>query len=283
VNIMQIGIIGYGVVGRAITATFRDHGHTVWINEKVDSVNNDAVSPRFVGKQFLIDNCEVIFICVPTPITEVRSDDMQSIYDVFEELTQLHTLFSSINHSDLPNDPVFVIKSTVTVGLTDKLSNFCFYELDVAFNPEFLRQNTSLADASAPDRIIIGTNSERAKKVLMKLYHDFDCPIFIVDTKTAELAKLFSNAFLTTKVAFSQQIRKAVTQYDLETFPYELLTSDHRIGNSHLNSDFGKIPHDSACLPKDLLALIRSLDAPNNFLNIVYDEAIVNELYFKIH
>ena len=213
----------------------------------------------------------VIFICVPTPFTTTNFPIYTEDLDI-NNILKILRKFDRIAQKDTTDHiPVIVIKSTVPVGTIDYLAH-AFPLLCIAYNPEFLRQRYSYNDALNPDRIIIGTNEQVAKDALMKLYHWIPCPIFLVDPKTAELAKLLSNAFLVTKVAFSQQIREAVNLFGIEVFPERLLTSDPRIGPSHLNSDMGKIPKDSPCLPKDMKEIMRSV--PTSFFKVIFTEAI---------
>lgn len=207
----------------------------------------------------------MIFVCVPTPLNQLTNRlNIQVVESILEEFERLaYTLSKKL---------LVAIKSTVPVGTTKQFT-FDYPRLCLAYCPEFLRQNSADEDAKHPDRIIVGADNQRAKDVLLKLFFPFDCPIYLVDSKTAELAKLLSNAYLSTKVAFSQQIKKAVEKYKLGCFPTELLTSDSRIADSHLDSNRGRIPVNSVCLPKDLRELCTAL-MPNCFFETVYGAAV---------
>lgn len=251
---MNVGIVGNGVVGSATAKALREHGNTVFVN---DIVTNKGECT----KEFIALNSDVVFICVPTPSGEGGFLNIITVQQVIGEL------WDTILHNQN-----IVIKTTVPVGTTDWMAEL-FPLLSFAYCPEFLRQNHAEEDAMNPHRIIIGSKSRQTSGLLGELFHDFDAPIFYVEPKVAEMAKLFSNAFLSTKVAFSQQILRACKQFGVEYFPPELLTSDPRMGDSHLDPYKGKVPKNSVCLPKDLLNLISQLEN-NNFLSSVYDEAI---------
>lgn len=271
---MHVGIIGYGVVGRALAVSLTKHGHTVYANDV--TVNNAMAEDMTTYKKLFVaskgiiaQNCEVIFICVPTPTHILRK-----FLDIRIVASSIKLLLKEVK--ECKTNPIIVVKSTMPIGFTDSLSVLMDYPL--CYNPEFLRQKTALDDTMNPDRIIIGMpNSFEGVTKLIELYNNFDCKIYIVSNKIAEMAKMFSNAFLATKVAFSQQILKACDKFNVGYFPIELLTDDPRMGKTHLDPYLGKIPKNSPCLPKDLLNLYTQMDDPDGFFLEVFSEAIENE------
>lgn len=269
---MLIGVVGLGVVGKALADVLLIKGHRILAFDIKDIPDEQAERVNFHVMpnldQMIICEPDVIFICVPTPYDQVSGVlDISAINQVLNGLFKPLKCFTA-DASYTP--PVIAIKSTVPLGTTDTLCEQ--YDYSFAFVPEFLRQAHAYADTLNPDRIIVGVKDEHSKKLLHDLFLDFYAPIFVVEPIVAEMAKLFSNAFLTTKVAFSQQIRKACKKFNVEYFPYELLTSDSRIGNSHLDMSLGKVPQTSACFPKDLKSLMHQLN--NEFLYVVFMEAI---------
>jgi UDPglucose 6-dehydrogenase len=283
---MRVGVIGYGTVGRALALSFKKRGHQVRVNDvKTFDVRkypkdfeNEDLKGRidYDTKNYIAVSCEVIFFCVPTPYNRsLLTLDLNILYNSLAQVVG----YIRYSQKRAWRKPVIVIKSTVPIGATEGFSKMFNYP--IVFCPEFLRQETAIEDADNPDRIIFGmTNVDllsdvdvEITRVLTRLFEDFKCYKMFTSATHAEMAKLFSNAFLTTKVAFSQQIKKACDIFNAPDFPVELITSDKRIGPTHLDPFKGKIPADSICLPKDLRCLYHQLNK-NSFFANVYDEAI---------
>jgi UDPglucose 6-dehydrogenase len=245
---MIIGIVGYGVVGQAIGEGLRKKGHTIMIND-VDAEKS------LCTKEELVTECDVIFICVDTP-TNKRGCDLSRVYEAFNNL---HYHIAQKSREGAIDLPVIAIKSTVIPGTTDSL--FKMYPR-VCANPEFMRALTAEDDFLRPDRIIVGAYSEEVKEVMSELYNGWDTPLYITKPVVAELAKYLSNAFLVVKVAFSQEVKRICEMVHADPLNVmQLVCMDHRINDSHMNPVFGKIARDSACLPKDMMALIKQLEA----------------------
>lgn len=265
---MDVGIVGYGIVGKALADTMLLKGHTVYVNDIKDIPPEDSERTNFfeASKCRMAFDCDIIFVCVPTPFApHLQMLDYSLVSKVINDILKFrifHLFF---------NSPIIAVKSTLPIGATEAMSNCLDYP--IAYVPEFLRHKTATEDCKHPDRIIIGSNDEGVTEGLKTLFFDFDAPIFCVEPKVAEMAKLFSNAFLSTKVAFSQQIAGACKKFGVE-FPVELITSDHRIGNSHLDPYLGKIPRDSPCLPKDLMNLMCQLAPEQKLFSYILDEAV---------
>ena len=242
-----IGIVGYGVVGQAVGEGLAQMGHTIMIND-IDPEKSICT------KEDLVNECEIIFICVNTPTNE-RGCDLSKVYEAYNDL---HYHIAQRTREGAIDLPVIAIKSTVIPGTTDSL--YKMYPR-VCSNPEFMRELTASDDFLRPDRIIIGTHSETVKKTMQELYSSWDAPIFITTPVEAEMAKYLSNAFLVTKVAFSQTAKHICEMVGADPLLImEMVCEDHRIHQSHMNPLKGKIPKDSACLPKDMMALIKQLE-----------------------
>lgn len=200
--------------------------------------------------------CEVIFICVNTPMKMSGEVDLTAIKETAETVKLIQQMALGEPYKAI------VIKSTAVSGTTEKLHKWYHcYNLDFVFNPEFLTARNPYKDFKNTDRIILGTNSEKAFKTVRKVYRgaNFKCPIIMTDFKTAEMVKYVSNTFLATKVMFANEIysicQKLKIDYDKII---KLLLYDKRINKSHWaipgpdrDRGFG-----GTCFPKDLNALI---------------------------
>lgn len=256
---MKIGVIGYGVVGNAVTKGLRYHGHKVYVNTLEMP---DSELERNYDKATLIKECAVIFICVPTPPLPrdhpagFGACDLSTVYQVFNEAWETWGHLSM--EEEGVHTPVFAIKSTVLPGTVDTLMHG--YPL-VCSNPEFLRARSALDDFLHPDRIIIGTTKGEVASKMRDVYKDFDTEIIVLKPAEAELVKYLSNAFLVSKVAFA--VEASVIIKSLNVDPVKVMQTvglDARIGGSHLSPFPGRIHFNDPCLPKDLLALIRQIE-----------------------
>ncbi len=186
-----IGVIGYGIVGRAVANGFDKHGYEVIVN---DIEEMEVAWPQVYGdKKMIMGVCKFVFICVDTPYRG-GTFDMRNVFTVCEQL--------NMYANTTENKPIIVIKSTVLPGTTNELEQR-FPDLQFAVNPEFLREKYAEQDFLKPDRIVLGSNSPATITALMYLYDTFDCKhICSMQPQEAELVKFLSNAFLTLKVAF---------------------------------------------------------------------------------
>ena len=228
-----------------------------------------------------IKDAEIIFLALPTPPGEDGSADLSYILGVAEELGEL-----------IDDYKVIVDKSTVPVGTADLVKEAIAKNAKVQFsvvsNPEFLREGFAVDDFLKPDRVVIGTSDERAKKVMESLYRPFvrqGNPIIFMDERSAELTKYAANSFLATKITFMNEIANFCELVGANVDKVRIgIGSDSRIGKRFL---FPGIGYGGSCFPKDVKALAKS-GLENNF-NFEILEAVmrVNEgqktvLYPKI-
>ena len=218
-----------------------------------------------------IQDAKIIFLALPTPPGEDGSADLKYILKVADDLGPI-----------LKEYTVLVDKSTVPVGTTEKvkakIAANAKVDFDVVSNPEFLREGVAVEDFMKPDRVVIGTNSVRARKVMESLYAPFvrqGNPIIFMDDRSAELTKYAANAFLATKITFMNEIANLceLLGADVDSVRKGVGT-DSRIGKRFL---FPGIGYGGSCFPKDVQALAKSSkDAKYDFkiLNAVMD---VNE------
>ena len=272
---MKIAVIGTGYVGLVSGTCFAETGNQVIcvdINEaKVEKLKNGEVPiyepqletlfERNVRQERLkfttsleeaVDQSDIIFLALPTPPGEDGSADLSYILGVAEQLGSL-----------LKGYKVIVDKSTVPVGTAEKVTaaikQNSRVEFDVVSNPEFLREGFAVEDFLKPDRVVIGTSSTRAKKVMEDLYKPFvrqGNPIFFMDEKSAELTKYAANSFLATKISFMNEIANICEKLDANVDSVRIgIGSDTRIGKRFL---FPGIGYGGSCFPKDVQALVKS-------------------------
>lgn len=291
---MNIAVVGTGYVGLVTGTCFAETGnHVVCIDidkGKVEKLSNGQITIYEPGLESIfqrnrtqnrltfttnlqegIKNAEVIFLALPTPPGEDGSADLQYVLKVADELGKM-----------LDHYAVIVDKSTVPVGTSEKVKNQILQsstvEFDVISNPEFLREGVAVEDFMKPDRVVIGTSSARAQKVMEKLYEPFvrqGNPIIFMDEKSAELTKYAANSFLATKITFMNEIANLCELLGADVdMVRKGIGTDTRIGKRFL---FAGIGYGGSCFPKDVQALAKSSsDVQYNFkiLNSVMD---VNE------
>src|SRR5450432_1579338 len=199
-----------------------------------------------------IKEASIIFLALPTPPGADGSADLRFVLDVSEQLGKL-----------IKDYIVIIDKSTVPVGTAEKVhdaiaKNFKG-EFDVVSNPEFLREGFAVDDFMKPDRVVIGTQSERAKKVMSNLYAPFvrqGNPIYFMDERSAELTKYAANAFLATKITFMNEIANLCERVGANVDAIRIgIGSDNRIGKRFL---FAGIGYGGSCFPKDVQALSKT-------------------------
>lgn len=193
---------------------------------------------------------EIIFISVGTPLKPDGTVDMALFEAVSQEISQT-----------IDNYKVVIEKSTVPVKTGEwiskklKLNSNRGVDFDVVSNPEFLREGSALNDFMNPDRIVIGTASERAIKIMTELYRPLNAPIIITDIETAELIKHASNCFLALKISFINAVATICEKVGADVVKVaEGMGHDRRIGHAFLNAGVG---YGGSCLPKDLAAFIK--------------------------
>ncbi len=268
---MKITVIGTGYVGLVSGVCFAEFGFDVVCVDnnlaKVESLQRGEVPIYEPGLDKLmkknmnagrltfssstkdsVKSADIIFVAVGTPSKEDGSANLDYVYSAVAEL------------SDTVNkDAVLVIKSTVPVGTTKSVKKFLQgrgVEIDVAFNPEFLKEGAAIDDFMHPDRVILGVESEKAKKVLSQVYRPlyvFNVPIVFTNLETAELSKYSSNAFLAMKVTFINEIANLCEACGADVNDVALAMGlDKRIGDKFLQAGPG---YGGSCFPKDTSAL----------------------------
>src|SRR5690554_2861065 len=272
---MKIAVIGTGYVGLVTGTCFADTGNDVICvdidKDKVDRMRNgevpiyepylDTVFERNIKQGRLVfttdlkeavTDAEVIFLALPTPPGEDGSADLSYVLGVAEELGHI-----------LEKYAVIVDKSTVPVGtaelVTKAIAKNAKVEFDVVSNPEFLREGFAVEDFMKPDRVVIGTSSERAAEIMEDLYKPFvrqGNPLIIMDEKSAELTKYAANSFLATKITFMNEIANFCEKVGADVDAVRAgIGSDTRIGKRFL---FPGIGYGGSCFPKDVQALAKS-------------------------
>lgn len=232
---IKIGVIGNGYVGEAVTFAFSSIS---------DVYVYDTNSMKTFCNLESTHNCDFVFVCVPTPMLKNGSQDLSYVESVFEKST---------------NKPIYILKSTVLPGTTEMLINK-YKNLKIIFSPEFLTEKNSKNDIINPSRIILGGHNTLINQVkkLFELRFKFK-KIFLTDSKTAELVKYMNNTFLATKVSIMNEYKLLCDKVGANwEDAFEGFTSDHRIGDSHLNvpGHDGKLGYGGTCFPKDVNALL---------------------------
>lgn len=296
---MKIAVVGTGYVGLVTGTCFAETGNTVTCVDidiaKIDKLNAGQLTIYEPGleKLFLrnqkegrlhfttslqegIKGAQIIFLALPTPPGEDGSADLKYILGVADDLGKI-----------ISGYVIIIDKSTVPVGTAEKvhaaIAKNTKVEFDVVSNPEFLREGVAVDDFMKPDRVIIGTTSEKAKKALNDLYLPFvrqGNPIIYMDEKSAELTKYAANSFLATKITFMNEIANLCELLGADVdMVRKGIGSDERIGKRFL---FPGIGYGGSCFPKDVQALAKSSADINydfKILNAVMD---VNEKQ-KLH
>jgi UDPglucose 6-dehydrogenase len=284
---MKIAVIGTGYVGLVTGVCFSETGNTVTCVDidaaKIEKLNSGTITIYEPGLELLfernlsqgrlffttnlaegIKGASVIFLALPTPPGEDGSADLKYVLGVAKELGPM-----------LSNYAVIVDKSTVPVGTADRvreaIAKGATVEFDVVSNPEFLREGVAVDDFMKPDRVVIGTRSDRAKKIMETLYAPFvrqGNPIIFMDERSAELTKYAANSFLATKITFMNEIANLceILGADVDEVRKGIGT-DSRIGKRFL---FPGIGYGGSCFPKDVQALSKSAEDVN------YDFRILN-------
>ncbi len=271
----KITVVGTGYVGLVTGTCFAETGNQVLCvdidQKKVERMQNgevpiyephlDVIFERNIKAERLkfttsleegVNHGEIIFLALPTPPGEDGSADLSYILGVAKQLGKL-----------IEEYKVIVDKSTVPVGTAEKVHAAIAAEtqmpFDVVSNPEFLREGFAVDDFLKPDRVVIGTSSEKAQKVMEQLYKPFvrqGNPIIFMDEKSAELTKYAANAFLATKITFMNEIANFCELVGADVDKVRAgIGSDERIGKRFL---FPGIGYGGSCFPKDVQALVKS-------------------------
>jgi len=288
---MKISVVGTGYVGLVTGTCFAETGNTVFcVDNNAEKVRKmqagqitifepglDILFDRNINQERLkfttnlaegIEDAKIIFLALPTPPGADGSADLKYVLQVAEELGPL-----------LKDYTVIVDKSTVPVGTAElvraKIALGANVPFDVVSNPEFLREGVAVEDFMKPDRVVIGTSSERAKEVMEKLYAPYvrqGNPVIFMDERSAELTKYAANAFLATKITFMNEIANLCEKVGADVDDVRKgIGSDSRIGKRFL---FAGIGYGGSCFPKDVQALSKTSEEYNydfKMLNAVMD------------
>jgi UDPglucose 6-dehydrogenase len=219
-----------------------------------------------------IADASIIFLALPTPPGEDGSADLSYVLGVANNLGRL-----------IKDYKIVINKSTVPVGTAEKvreaIAKNATVHFDVISNPEFLREGFAVDDFMKPDRVVIGTKSEKAKKVMSDLYAPFvrqGNPIYFMDERSAELTKYAANAFLATKITFMNEIANLCEKVGANVDAVRIgIGSDSRIGKRFL---FAGIGYGGSCFPKDVQALYRTSQDYKYDFKILSSVMEVNEI-----
>ncbi|MCC5925306.1 MAG: UDP-glucose/GDP-mannose dehydrogenase family protein [Bacteroidetes bacterium] len=291
---MKIGVIGTGYVGLVTGTCFAETGNEVICVDnnpaKLAALNNGVlpiyepglknIFDRSVREGRLtftenlekaVDNSDIIFLCLPTPPGANGQADLRFVLDVASEIGKL-----------LKSYKVIVNKSTVPVGTADKvkarIKEQTNLEFDVVSNPEFLREGVAVEDFMKPERVVIGSSSDRASELMKELYEPFvrsGNPIIIMDERSSELTKYAANAFLATKITFMNEIANVCERVGADVDNVRRgIGTDSRIGKRFL---FPGIGYGGSCFPKDVQALDFTSDEYEYNFRILKSVMEVNE------
>ncbi len=283
---MRITIIGTGYVGLVAGACLADMGNSVICVdnnlEKITQLKNGIVPIFEPGLEeiiksnvtekrldftcdidFAVKKSQVCFIAVGTPQKADGSPDLKYVFEVANAIAK------SMNEYK-----IIVNKSTVPIGTAQKIKELISqntkHPFDVITNPEFLKQGNAVDDFLHPDRIIIGSDSPRATKVMQEIYSSFfrtGNRIIIMDVKSAEMTKYASNSFLATKISFMNEIANLCEKVGADAELVRVgMSADSRIGNKFL---FPGLGYGGSCFPKDVKALIQTGNENNCKMSII--------------
>tara|TARA_R100000664_G_scaffold23986_1_gene33613 strand:+ start:455 stop:1303 length:849 start_codon:yes stop_codon:yes gene_type:complete len=246
----SIGIVGNGFVGSAVAGGFVLHANVMIYDKDPLRCTNTL--------QEVLDQCEYIFVGVPTPMHSVENGEI--------DLTILDNVMREINDLNTSSNNIIIIKSTVIPGTTETYVKR-FPNLNIVFNPEFLTERTARLDFINTARIVIGGEPHLCDRV-EDLYRDrfIATPIIKTDAESAEFIKYMCNCFFATKVAFMNEMYQMAQQHTLDwnTVMAGFL-SDGRIGNSHTDvpGHDGDLGFGGKCFPKDINAFIKYFEENN--------------------
>lgn len=291
---MKIAVIGTGYVGLVTGTCFAETGNTVTCvdidQQKIDSLKKGVIPIYEPGLDVFfhrnkkegrlhfttqlqegIKDAKIIFLALPTPPGEDGSADLKYILKVAEDL------------GSLINEYVVVVdKSTVPVGTSEKVAakirEKSRVEFDVVSNPEFLREGVAVDDFMKPERVVVGTRSARARKLIETLYLPFvrqGNPVIFMDERSAELTKYAANSFLATKITFMNEIANLCERLGADIDAVRIgMGTDSRIGKRFL---FAGIGYGGSCFPKDVQALEKSAGDNGYDFKILKSVMEVNE------
>lgn len=299
---MNISIVGTGYVGLVTGTCFAETGnHVVCVDidkAKVEAMRKGKMpiyepdldvlfernlkAGRLVFTTSLkeaVQKTDMLFLALPTPPNSDGSADLSYILSVADALGKIIKTYK-----------VIVDKSTVPVGTSEKvraaIAANCKCAFDVVSNPEFLREGFAVDDFMKPDRVVIGTSSQKAKMLMEELFKPFvrqGNPVYFMDERSAELTKYAANSFLATKISFMNEIARLCESMGADVDMVRMgIGADNRIGKRFL---FPGIGYGGSCFPKDVKALVQSASEYEYDFKILKSVMDVNEAqkYVLLH
>ena len=291
---MKITVIGTGYVGLVAGACLADMGNEVICIDnnlkKIEQLQNgiipiyepgleELVKSNTIEKRLIfsddidsaVKNSQVCFIAVGTPQGEDGSADLKYVFDVAKSIAKAMNGYK-----------VIVDKSTVPVGTAQKVTEIIKqntnHPFDVVSNPEFLKQGNAVDDFLHPDRVVIGSDSDRATGIMQDIYAPFfrtGNRVIVMDVKSAEMTKYASNSFLATKISFMNEIANLCEKVGADAEMVRVgMSTDSRIGNKFL---FPGLGYGGSCFPKDVKALIKTGLENNCTMSIIASADRVNK------
>ena len=296
---MKIAVVGTGYVGLVSGTCFAETGITVTCvdidKKKIENLKEGIIPIYEPGlenmvrhnvesgrlsfstslEESLVD-CEAVFIAVGTPPDEDGSADLQYVLTVADEIgTYMQNYLVIATKSTVPIKTAEKVREKISSALKLRSSKL---EFDVASNPEFLKEGAAINDFLKPDRIVIGTDSKRAEKIMKRLYKPFTLnghPIIFMDITSAEMTKYAANSMLATKISFMNDIANLCEVVGADVnMVRKGIGSDTRIGHKFIYPGAG---YGGSCFPKDVKALIRTGDEYQRSLEILKAVEQVNE------
>ncbi len=291
---MNIAVVGTGYVGLVSGTCFAETGNNVICvdidKNKVERMRNGEVPIYEPGLETLferntkqgrlkfttnlkeaVDQAEVIFLALPTPPGEDGSADLSYILGVAKDLSKIITDYKVIvDKSTVPVGTSERVHAAIAAGISEDL-------FDVVSNPEFLREGVAVDDFLKPDRVVIGTESEKARSVMRRLYEPFvrqGNPIYFMDKRSAEMTKYAANSYLATRISFMNEIANLCEKVGANVDNVRIgMGSDSRIGKRFL---FPGIGYGGSCFPKDVQALAKTAAANDYEFKILNSVMKVN-------
>lgn len=296
---MKIAIVGTGYVGLVTGTCFAEMGTDVYCvdvnKEKIENLKNGVLPIYEPGLEEMVERnykagrlhfmtelkdvvneVEVLFCAVGTPPDEDGSADLQYVLEVARSVGKY-----------MENHILVVTKSTVPVGTSEKIKKVIAEEqqkrnvvipYDIASNPEFLKEGAAIKDFMAPDRVVVGVESERAKELMARLYRPFmlnNFRVIFMDVPSAELTKYAANAMLATRISFMNDVANLCELVGADVNMVRIgIGSDVRIGSKFLYPGCG---YGGSCFPKDVKALIRTASEHHYPMRILQAVEEVNE------
>jgi UDPglucose 6-dehydrogenase len=296
---MKIAVVGTGYVGLVTGTCLAETGNQVTcvdINEKKVKMMQEGQLPIYEPglellfhrnisqKRLLFTNnlanaiadAQIIFLALPTPPDGDGSADLSYVLGAAKDIAKLVTDYK-----------VIVTKSTVPVGTADKVSAVIKANTNIEFavvsNPEFLREGVAVEDFMKPDRVVVGTLDERARKLMAELYGPYvrqGNPVIFMDERSSELTKYAANSFLATKISFMNEVANLCELVGADVDMVRRgIGADNRIGNRFLFSGIG---YGGSCFPKDVQALAKSAQENKYDFKILNSVMEVNEIQKKL-